>query len=66
MPFSFDCRYGLLLFVMAGSAGFAAEAAQKTTIADARPALLDKAFNAFAEDQGRWAYTESLAVMVDG
>jgi hypothetical protein len=41
-------------------------AAEPTPGAMGRPALLNDAFNALVEDQGRWAYTETHAGILDG
>lgn len=47
----------VLLWIAGVPAGFAAEAGSASLPAGRHP-LLDQAFNAFLEHQGRWAYTE--------
>lgn len=49
--------------VLAFAEGAATDTVSRST---ARPALLNDAFNALLEDQGRWAYTETRAGAVDG
>lgn len=67
MPFSFG-RVGVLVVLgCCLSVAHAGESAAAATAVAVRPALLDAAFNAFAEHQGRWAFTEThSAVAMDG
>jgi hypothetical protein len=58
MPVSFGWKRMFLILLATSSVSFAAEA-PATAPGSGRPPLLNAAFNAFLEHQGRWAYTET-------